>query len=98
MGAGVCLQFLSQYSLTHPSFLRDKIRGVVLDSCYSSFSKIVQEIAHKTASLPMFISTLLSKSLFSKIEKKFSINLNELDFCKLDHIGTPAAFVFSEED
>lgn len=98
MGAASCLYLLDKISKKGPPSIISKIKGVVLDSPFSSFFKIGQEVISLTAHIPMFITSFIAKSAFDKIRTTKRIDFMELEFTQLTHVKFPATFVYSGDD
>ena len=71
---------------------------MILDSPFSSFPKIAQEIISQNALLPAFIASLIVNSGFTRIEEQHKISFHQLDFTNLTHVKCPAVFVYSNLD
>ena len=69
MGGAVCLKMLTN----NPKL--PYIKGLVLDSPFSSFQKMAVEIGSKNLKVPQFMAEVFVKIIMEKISHKYGFNL-----------------------
>lgn len=77
---------------------RRYVRMLVLDSPFSSWMKITEEIAAKRTRLPQFVTDMMVRLVRNEVLKKHGIDLSSVDVSDCRDVLVPAVFVYSRQD
>ena len=75
------------------------INGLILDSPFSNFKKMVHDVVAHNSKVPGCFVTLALKFLMSSIKKKTGVNLMKIKPIKcVDKINLPAFYLVCKDD
>ena len=78
---------------------REHILGLVMDSCFNSFSRLAVEIGSNRADVPSFLVKAGFMIIKGKLEEKGNFKTEDLELSKfIPHINRPALFLTSKVD